>query len=321
MTQQPVRASDGRPERSVLAVVVTYNRKPLLLKCLQCLLEQKDARCDILVVDNAGTDGSAEAVQALGIERIRYHNTGKNLGGAGGFNIGVRMAVELGYTCVWLMDDDTLPKPDALSMLMEADSVAPEGYGYLSSVTLWTDGGECIGNRQKLKKSFYTDSPLLRYGMVLAEQATFVSLFLRTATVRAVGLPISEFFIWGDDIEYTRRIAVRKGLPSYVAGKSQVVHAMEYNYGFSVATDVPKRISRYKYAYRNENYLYRQEGLRGFVYYTAKCGLNVCRILFRAPGQRLRRIGVVIGQYFAGLFFNPRVEYITQASESEDTSC
>ena len=51
----------------------------------------------------------------------------------------------------------------------------------------------------------------MKYGLVQAEQATFVSLLLRAATVQKVGLPIKEFFIWGDDIEYTRRIARRIG--------------------------------------------------------------------------------------------------------------
>lgn len=302
--------------QNVLAVVVSYNRRELLMQCIHSLLKQDNAACDVLVVDNASTDGTGEAVNSLQNKRVSYYNTGKNLGGAGGFNVGLRLGFEKGYTYLWVMDDDTLPKSDALAALLEADRVAPEGYGYLSSVVLWTDGGECRMNRQKLKKSFYIDSPLLRYGMVLCEQATFVSLFLPAKTIGAVGLPIRDFFIWGDDIEYTRRIAVRKAMPSYLVGRSQVVHAMKDNNGSSIAKDLPERIPRYRYAYRNDHYTYRKEGVRGFAFYTAKCILNMGRILKYSKTYRFRRLGIIVGQYIAGFFFRPKVEAVTYSKES-----
>ena len=303
-----------KPVGGVAAVVVTYNRKALLLTCLRRLLAQQNAACDVFVIDNLSTDGTEEAVRALRCDRIRYHNAGKNLGGAGGFNLGIRLAAEEGYSRIWLMDDDTQPEPDALFMLLEAERFLPAGYGFLSSTALWTDGTECRMNRQKLRKDFYLDLPLLKSGIIRAEQATFVGLFLRADTVRKVGLPIREFFIWGDDIEYTRRIAVRHRMPCYVAGKSRVVHATADNTGSSIALDVPERIPRYRYAFRNENFLYRQEGIRGFAYYTAKCALNLWRVLAARKPYMLRRLGVIVGQYFAGLFFNPRVETLGGAA-------
>ena len=297
-----------RNER-VAAVVVTYNRLPLLQKCIE-KLESQTKPCDILVVDNASTDGTAVWLAERQSEntRLRARNTGENLGGAGGFNYGMRWAVEAGYEYLWVMDDDCLPEPDALEKLLEADKVLGGDYGWLSSVALWTDGTECRMNRQKLKKSFYEYSPLMKYGLVQAEQATFVSLFLRAETVRRVGLPIRDFFIWGDDIEYTRRVAVREGIPSFVAGQSQVVHAMKENTGSSIATDRAERIDRYRYAFRNEAFTYRQEGVRGVCYYLAKCGLNFCRILVKAPDRRGKRIGVLVGSMVRGVFFRPRIE-------------
>ena len=297
-----------RNER-VAAVVVTYNRLPLLQKCIE-KLESQTKPCDILVVDNASTDGTAVWLVERQSEntRLRARNTGENLGGAGGFNYGMRWAVEAGYEYLWVMDDDCLPEPDALEKLLEADIYLKGEYGWLSSVALWTDGTECRMNRQKLKKSFYEYSPLMKYGLVQAEQATFVSLFLRAETVRRVGLPIRDFFIWGDDIEYTRRVAVREGLPCFVAGQSQVVHAMKENGGSSIAIDSSERIDRYRYAFRNEAFTYRQEGVRGVCYYLAKCGLNFCRILVKAPDRRGKRIGVLVGSMVRGVFFRPRIE-------------
>ena len=297
-------------DKKTVAVVVTHNRIAMLPRCVEALLCQS-VPCDIFVVDNASTDGTGDWLreQAGHNSVLSFVTFSENIGGAGGFSFGMRRAAELGYGFVWVLDDDCLPEPDALEKLLEADSLLDGKYGWLSSVALWTDGSECRMNRQKLKKSFYEYSHLLKYGIIQAEQATFVSLFLRTETLFNSGLPIREFFIWGDDIEFTRRISIRMGLPCFVAGQSRVVHAMEKNIGSSIATDDAERISRYNYAFRNENYLYRKEGFGGFCYYTAKCGLNVCRTLAGAENSRLKRCGVIFRQYFSGLFFNPGVEY------------
>ena len=294
----------NRPQNPTAAVVVTHNRIDLLRQCV-AQLENQTCACDILVVDNASTDGTAQWLESK--PELNCRNTGANLGGAGGFNLGMRWAVEAGYDYVWVMDDDTLPKADALEKLLEADRLLEGSYGWLSSVALWTDGSECIMNRQKLHKRFYEFSPLLKYGLVQAEQATFVSLFLRSETIRRVGLPIKEFFIWGDDIEFTRRIAVRGGLPCFMAGQSQVVHATNSNVGSNVALDDVERIDRYFYAFRNEAYLYRQEGIKGRAYCFAKRCRDFLRIM-RFGKPKGPRFGILFKGIWAGLFFRPETE-------------
>lgn len=294
----------------IAAVVVTYNRKEMLEQCIAALMNQQDANCDILIVDNNSTDGTHLVMEQYKNQGVQYKKLNENIGGAGGFNTGMRWAVEQGYDAVWIMDDDTLPSPDALSALLQADRHLNGEYGWLSSVALWTDGHECKMNRAKLKKSFYEYSEYLKYGIIQAEQATFVSMFFRAETIRKAGLPIREFFIWGDDIEYSRRISVRMNMPCFVVGASQVVHAMKENNGSSIANDQVERIARYNYAFRNENYLYRQEGVRGFVYYMAKCALNLCRIWAKAPNYKAKRSAIIIKNFFGGFFFQPRVEYI-----------
>ncbi len=295
-------------KRPVAAVVVTYNRLDLLRQCVQALRSQTEA-CDILIVDNASTDGTAKWLNEQ--QDLNHRNTGSNLGGAGGFNYGMRWAVETGYSYVWVMDDDTLPEDDALEKLMEADRVLNGKYGWLSSVALWTDGNECKMNRQKLKKSFYEFSPLLKYGLVQAEQATFVSLFLRSETICRFGLPIKEYCIWGDDIEYTRRIAVRGGMPCFMAGQSQAVHSTKSNVGSNVALDDVERINRYYYAFRNEAHLYRQEGIKGRAYCFAKRCRDLLRVL-KSGKPVLIRLRVLLRGIWAGGFFNPQIEFASQ---------
>lgn len=291
----------------VVAVVVTYNRLDKLKRCLAALSES-DTPCDVLVVDNASTDGTSEWLASFSSETVCVINTGKNIGGAGGFNLGMRKAVGMGYEFIWLMDDDCMAHRESLSRLLDADRILSGDYGWLSSVALWTDGRPCKMNKQKAVTDFYDDADLLGYSLLAATQATFVSLFIRSSVVRKFGLPITDFFIWGDDVEFTRRIAVRGGLRSFVVGNSVVTHEMKDNNGSSIALDGQERIQRYRYAYRNEAYLYRQEGACGIAYFIAKCGLNIFRIIRYHRPHTFSRLRVLVSSAISGFFFNPKVE-------------
>lgn len=300
---------------SVVAIIVTHNRCTMLQQCISNLLAQTYP-CDILVIDNASEDATDEWLTECQKKnsRVKKARLDTNSGGAGGFNRGITEGIKAGHRHLWLMDDDCLPEPDALEKLMDADRLlgGEESYGFLSSAVLWTDGQECKMNRQKIRKQYYERVEMLKYGIIQVEQSTFVSLLIPAKTVLKVGLPIKDFFIWGDDIEYTRRISIRHKNPSYMVGQSQVVHAMQRNEGSSISTDSPERIARYNYAFRNENYLYRQEGLCSFAYYTAKCALNLLRIIRCSKDYRLLRMSIILKQYVLGLFFNPKVEYVAK---------
>ena len=130
---------------NVAAVVVTYNRRQLLNENLTCLLAQSRP-VDIIVIDNASTDGTFESLgELIDSGRINYYNTGSNLGGAGGFSFGIERAVELGYDYVWVMDDDCMPRADALERLLAAGERLGN-YGFLCSKVLWKDGSVCTMN-------------------------------------------------------------------------------------------------------------------------------------------------------------------------------
>ena len=103
----------------VTAVVVTYNRRDLLLESLAAVLAQARAPDAVIVVDNASEDGTAAAVRdrfpAVHLAELR-----RNSGGAGGFAGGMALALADGADLIWLMDDDTVPEPGALSALLAA---------------------------------------------------------------------------------------------------------------------------------------------------------------------------------------------------------
>ena len=285
----------------IAAVVVTYNRLPLLRRCLAALAAQTAQNLTIFLVDNASTDGTAEAVAEMALPNLVYRNTGKNLGGAGGFAYGVREAALAGYDALWLMDDDTLPTPTALEELLRADRDLQGQYGWLSSRALAPDGTDQPMNLQRVTP--YKDLPDFNGERIPAVMASFVSLFLRTETVRRYGLPIAEFFIWSDDWEYTRRIS--RSQPCYVVPASRVVHAMQNPGIVNIAADVPARWERYRYFYRNDVVLYRREGLRGWLWLLAKDAWHTVQVLRSPQGRKAWRIGIIWKGFFAGVHFHP----------------
>lgn len=290
----------------ICAVVVTYNRKAKLLACLGALSRQS-VPCDVLVVDNASTDGTAEALSSPSTLNLRpstftYLNTGSNLGGAGGFAFGIERAAAKGYDRVWIMDDDVLPEPDALEKLNAAEQALPDDWGWLSSKCLMKDGSLCPMNHQRatpFKRIPSLDIQSTTSGLLPAEMATFVSLYFKSETVRRFGLPVAEFFIWCDDLEWTRRVSCKQ--PCFVVPSSVVVHDIGGSAASNVAVDAPERVPRYFYAFRNEFRVYRREGLRGLAYYFAKVALNLARITFCARGHRLARYRALFSGFFAGL--------------------
>lgn len=285
------------------AVVVTYNRLPLLRQCLAALTSQTALGLTIFLIDNASTDGTAEAVAAMTLPNLVYRNTGKNLGGAGGFAYGVREAALAGYDALWLMDDDTLPTPTALAEFLQADRDLHGRYGWLSGRALAPDGTDQPMNLQRVTP--YKDLPNFDGARIPAVMASFVSLFLRTETVRRYGLPIAEFFIWSDDWEYTRRIS--RAQPCYVIPASRVVHAMQNPGIVNIAADVPARWERYRYFYRNDVVLYRREGMRGWLWLLAKDAWHTVQVLRSPQGRKAWRIGIIWKGFFAGVRFAPEI--------------
>lgn len=291
----------------IAAIVVTYNRLSFLQRCIEALQQQNNANLDILVIDNASTDGTADALAPMAADGvIRYYNTGANLGGAGGFNYGMRVAVEAGYDYLWIMDDDCIPDEGALEALLQADRALDGRYGFLSSIAYWKDGTPCNMNIQKTglreKITDYT-SPTVPIIM-----ATFVSCFFPAERVIAHGLPIKEFFIWSDDLEYTRRLS--REYPCYAVNGSRVLHDMHSNDKVNIATDSADRLPRYRYLYRNEVYVYHREGLRGWVYLISRVAFHILKVL-RGSSDKGAKIKVILSSFFAGLRFRPPVEYVS----------
>lgn len=296
-------------DKRVVAIVVTYNRKELLKECIQALLLQQYSNCDILIVDNASTDGTKEYIsELLENNRVIYRNTGSNLGGAGGFNYGIKEAYNLDYDYMWLMDDDCIVHGDSLTKLLEAEKKIKNNYGFLASKVLWKDNSICKMNIPK--KTFATWLKNYDKDLQKVSMASFVSLFFKTCIVEEVGLPIKDFFIWTDDWEYTRRIS--RKYDCYYVSSSVVTHKSKQNIGASIASESGDRLSRFKYLYRNDCVLYRREGLKGKILFDLRLELHKFRIFKSklSKKEKKERYKLINDAIEEGKEFMPNIEYI-----------
>jgi GT2 family glycosyltransferase len=236
----------------VFAIVVTYNRKALLQECLAALGAQTHAPDRIIVVDNASTDGTADLVRDEHPE-AELLAMRENQGGAGGFHEGLKAAHAAGAEWIWLMDDDTIPTPDALAQLLRAPA-AMDGLpspALLASKVVWTDGSlhpmNYPGFRRDDPELFVTSC---ERGVLPMRAATFVSLLVHRSAIDDHGLPLKHFFIWSDDIEYTARITRHRA--GYLVPDSVVLHKTKTAY-----TAVTDTGGRFYYHVRNSLYMLR----------------------------------------------------------------
>ncbi|WP_243063507.1 glycosyltransferase family 2 protein [Humibacter sp. RRB41] len=236
----------------VVAVIVAYNRRELLLECLDALAAQTRRLDAIVVVDNASTDGSADAVASShpDVDLVRLP---VNTGGAGGFAVGIEHGVSTQHAdLIWVMDDDTIPTPTALAALLDARASARETPAILGSRVMWTDGQDHPMNtpRNKPLASAAERRDAAAAGGVAVRSSSFVSMLLDADAVGAVGLPIAEYFIWNDDFEFSARVLRhRRGM---FVPASVVLHKTKAR----ADTDVDPG-ERFYYEVRNKLWLFR----------------------------------------------------------------
>lgn len=294
----------------IVALVVTYNRIELLRESIDALLAQTFP-CDILIVDNASTDGTKEMVMSYvnSFAAVSYVNTGSNLGGAGGFSFGIKECVERSYDYIWLMDDDTIPYPTALEKLIAAKEDLQGNFGFLSSLVVWTDGSMCEMNMPLVAEDWWSHAALIQQGRLAIKKASFVSFFVSVETVKKVGLPIKEFFIWFDDSEYSRRI-VESGSVGYLIGDSKVLHKMGSNSKVDIVLEDGERLQRYRMAFRNRYYMNKGRGLRTLIKYYIFLFTTISGILRKSKNKKRKRIQIVLLGTIDGIRFHPHIEHI-----------
>ncbi len=232
---------------SVNAVVVTYNRCELLKQALDALFSQTFRLNKIIVINNASTDNTKDYLDNISNEQLVVIHKEINEGGAGGFYYGIKEAYNLGCDFVWVMDDDTICTPDSLEKVMDGyEIVKDRNIGFLASNVFYKDETPCFMN---ICKPDYMWNEYAEKGIIRVVHCSFVAMLIPTWIIKSVGLPIKEYFIWGDDGEYSTRIL--QNYEGYICAKSKVYHFMDFNTGVDIWNVEENRIERFYYFYRN----------------------------------------------------------------------
>lgn len=299
----------------IAAIVVTYNRLELLKLSIDALKNQEEQADEIIVINNNSTDGTTEwLTQQTGITVVWQENTG----GAGGFYTGLKQAYEKGFDWFWVMDDDTIPYPGALSAfkknINDFSLTTHDKIGFIASKVIWKDGQPHLMNLPHLSTFDQQQRPFNafdQFDLFAVNSSSFVSLLISREALTEVGLPVKEFYIWGDDTEFTNRM-VKQGFQGFYSPKSVVLHDTGLNYSANLFTDTPNNIWKYSYGIRNELFVIRH--FNGFGKYFSKFLKRLFvfpfRILKKRKDHRWVFIKVNWSATLASLGFNPTINKV-----------
>ena len=188
-------------------VVVTYNRSKLLLRNLESQFNQNINIDYVVIVDNNSTDGTEEILiqnKIIGKENVSYHKLKENIGGAGGFEYGLRKAYELGADVICLMDDDgyALNEYTFESVMDYIDnSVEIEKPFFINSMVVCNDENitfpyEGVIKTRKEAVDLSVEGFLEGYG------SPFNATFVNRQLIDKIGFPRGDFFIRYDEVDY-----------------------------------------------------------------------------------------------------------------------
>jgi GT2 family glycosyltransferase len=201
--------------------VPTYNRKNLLVRCLQSLLQQTYTVSTIYVIDNGGSDGTRDVLRSEGLladPRIRYFRLAWNTGSSGAYHFGIRRAVADGADWVWIVDDDSEAQCTTLERLITASQAAdPSTVAVCPAVVqpagdLWPNTGYFRPHPRGLGIEGFTglvpvDTIAYKKGPLRVDWAVTHGLLVRASAIWRVGASKREFFYGYTDIEFTLRLS------------------------------------------------------------------------------------------------------------------
>jgi rhamnopyranosyl-N-acetylglucosaminyl-diphospho-decaprenol beta-1,3/1,4-galactofuranosyltransferase len=255
----------------VYAVVVTHRRPDELAKSLGAVSAQTRAPDHLVVVDNDNDDRVRDLVASQPIPTT-YLGSRRNLGGAGGFALGILQSLALGADWVWLADDDGRPSDsEVLGTLlacadkhglaevspMVCDMADPERLAFpLRRGLVW---------RRRVSELCTGTADLLPGIASLFNGALF-----RASTLESIGVPDLRLFVRGDETELHRRL-VRSGLSFGTCLNAVYLHPQggtEFKpiLGGRMHTQYPDDAAKRFFTYRNRGYLLSQPGLRRLLF-------------------------------------------------------
>jgi len=255
----------------VCAVVVTHRRVEALARSLEAVSTQDRAPDHLIVVDNDDDPAVRDLVASQPVPST-YLGSARNLGGAGGFALGILHALSLGADWVWLADDDGRPAdPSVLAALLNC--AARHGLAEVSPMVCDLDDPTRLAfplRRGLVWRRHVAELRVDGAGDLLPGIASlFNGALFAATTLEAVGVPDIRLFIRGDEVDVHRRL-VLSGLPFGTCLDAAYLHPQgsdEFKpiLGGRMHTQYPDDATKRYFTYRNRGYLQSQRGLRKLV--------------------------------------------------------
>ncbi len=254
----------------VCAVVVTHRRPEQLAKSLDVVTTQTRMIDHLIVVDTDHDEQVSELVASQAV-RSTYLGSRRNLGGAGGFALGMLHALTLGADWIWLADDDGQPgDSEVLATLLAC--AHRHGLAEVSPMVCDLDQPDRLAFplrrglvwRRRVDELRTKDSP--GSDLLPGYASLFNGALFRAETIAAVGVPDIRLFVRGDEYDVHRRL-VRSGLPFGTCLDTVYLHPYgsdEFKpiLGGRMHTQYPDDPVKRFFTYRNRGYVLAQPGLR-----------------------------------------------------------
>jgi rhamnopyranosyl-N-acetylglucosaminyl-diphospho-decaprenol beta-1,3/1,4-galactofuranosyltransferase len=259
-------------DEQIIAVVVTHRRPDELAKSLDAVCAQSRPPDHLIVVDNDHDERVRELVAGQPVQTT-YLGSRRNLGGAGGFALGILHALSLGAEWVWLADDDGRPQnSEVLTTLLAC--AERHGLAEVSPMICDLDDPEKLAFPLRRGISWRRRVSELRTEAELPDLMPniahlFNGALFRASTLEATGVPDLRLFFRGDETEVHRRL-LRSGLPFGTCLNAIYLHPQggdEFKpiLGGRMHTQYPENATKRYYTYRNRGYLQSQPGMRKLV--------------------------------------------------------
>jgi rhamnopyranosyl-N-acetylglucosaminyl-diphospho-decaprenol beta-1,3/1,4-galactofuranosyltransferase len=223
----------------VCVVIVTFNNADMLANLLDDLRNQDRLPDEVIVIDNASGDHTETLVRG-NYPEVNYIRLGENRGSAGGYYEGIKRAAE-SSDFIYTLDDDVRLNPDTLAEIIKGSRLLEKSLPSIIGAV------RSVGERHPEIAPTQLD--------VFSWRGTF----LKTDIIREAGLPSQDYFLYGEDLEYSLRLAAR-GYCFYWIPSSTCQE--RHRHGKTYARVFGKRSIRYQdpfrlyYAFRNEIYVY-----------------------------------------------------------------
>ncbi|MEG4455094.1 tetratricopeptide repeat protein [Microcoleus sp. N9_A1] len=234
----------------VAILILNYNCTEDVVKLIVSIEQSQFQQFQICIVDNQSPNIDLNELVSL-FNKHTIIRTSKNLGYAGGNNVGIQYVKQFGFDFVWILNPDTIVKPDTLASLVRAAETHKDISIY-GSVICWTQNPEIVwfgGGVVKLSNQEFQTYHLYngQHKNLIPDQiydvdyVTGASIFCRTKIFDEVGLIPERYFLYFEETDWCLR-AREKGHRIAIIPSSQLYHSKKSQVGV-----LPTKIYFYYY--------------------------------------------------------------------------